>query len=1169
MNRYTSADARLRQAGFMAVHKQDFNAHYRGEDFQHGAPDILMEPPLPAFPTAPTVQDTLNMMYHLISTQGSGFISIGNTDGYELGDYNAGSLACPTVYDAFNAAFTDSRLDNGGIILVLEGTYHLTQTVTIPAGICVMGGISGTTIIGETSETPMFIISRGDEDLSIGGDSGGGAISHDMGSPLDQVKFFNIILADNLEGVVKSGGVIISTMTTCPMIKCNSGSDFECENVRFIGRVDDGPEAARTKTLRAIGYQSPAGYASHLKVKHCFFDGVRTAIDFDSQEGVSDFLVVEGCRARTFGTEDIASLAAVDNCFVSFSLCNANFANNYHVGFDGTWRTVGTCFAVASTNGTLTDIKVVITGNTGGPNLVSPLPSILRDDTGTLTTIRAIKSGNSWGQNIQNDWFVTVGSSTPTVNEPSGDFIGINSLDTIFEANKSNPFTIILNPGTYNLSSVRGGRFKLIGNKINGLYPTVVLNGGTWHNGAGIAYSSVGPECKSIKFMTNDGTARSIIFNNPETSEMFGTNGKTVLINDCIFYDCGCGIESGTVSASNRAIFHVLNCFFYSSGTSQNYAALIMGNPENAIIENCNFSIIGQAILTGVMGGAGITLSQSITIKDCSIYCRGLTSIQATASTVANFIYIQTKTCTIENCQIFCSTTYAQTTPIGAGILDEVMDFIAIYAYYNISINNCSFNGPDQIYSFMGVVLPIRTLALYMAGKITIDKTNFQNGALGLYIVNNNAPKIKITNSNFVSTSGHYGCYTVAAIAQDLDLVPGINTGNVNIDNCVFGSNASSADTVVYHRATGWSNDLPCVGVLFIDTPGSNISVTNSKIYGTTTINNVANFGVNTLSALYCNNFISTKGTGVIDAQPVITKVTNNEINLINYHDISVDGDSLASLMIEGTIINVKNNNININNQNVPAGAITKAFGCLGLFPKLTTGATKILDVMISENYFSRRNLATAALTTIYNGYIFVYSTATSPRGMIVDNSFCSPTTDGADTTLLTDMTDRKFIYERNKNQTKEIEISRATGFYISSTNLVLAAVPLGGAAWQLDYVNPNPSSFRWEISLLEIIPHGTYVVSAAVSAYLTANAGATRSLTLYLQDLSPKSNNDAINPLTDVSQTALITPTNTTNANTYYIDSDGESNMTVTLAYVDANPNTIYIDAVVLQYRW
>ena len=227
---------REKEGGFLATHKQDFNAHVTGGDWRHGATDIDMEPIITSLGGA-TVQQTLENLSAFIVSEGSGFISIGKADGYDgyaAGVYNVGTPATPLLADAFAAAFADKRLQNGGAVLVLAGTYALLSTVSVPPGITIMGELAGTIIIGHIIEGSMFKILRGTENTRIGGDSGSGDLRLEAGEPLDTTTFFNLILADNLDGYVQAGGQPIATMQTVPMVDCEIGSQFSALQCRKL-----------------------------------------------------------------------------------------------------------------------------------------------------------------------------------------------------------------------------------------------------------------------------------------------------------------------------------------------------------------------------------------------------------------------------------------------------------------------------------------------------------------------------------------------------------------------------------------------------------------------------------------------------------------------------------------------------------------------------------------------------------------------------------------------------------------------------------------------------------------------------------------------------------------------------------------------------------------------
>ena len=258
-----TGSGRQKEGGELATRKQDFNAHYQGNGFRHTAPNIDMSPPIPSLGGA-TVQQTLEQITTLISSNGTGFISIGNADGYGIGTYNMNTVDTPTLANAFTAAFADDRLQNGGIILVLAGTYILTTPVTVPPGITIIGEVGGTLIIGEMTEQSMFIVSSAVKDFRIGGDSGSGTIPLSVGSNVEKVKFFNLMLSDNLNGTAASGG---TTMATVPIIALSNAANLELERVSFIGRINNGAVANRPKTYSAVSTVSGGSTGTTLTVK--------------------------------------------------------------------------------------------------------------------------------------------------------------------------------------------------------------------------------------------------------------------------------------------------------------------------------------------------------------------------------------------------------------------------------------------------------------------------------------------------------------------------------------------------------------------------------------------------------------------------------------------------------------------------------------------------------------------------------------------------------------------------------------------------------------------------------------------------------------------------------------------------------------------------------------
>jgi len=339
MSRFVGT-GRRREGGFSALHRQDFNAHTDGSDYRHDSSQIDMSSVLSSTPGATTVQETLEAISNITTSAGSGFISIGNIDGYAQGSYNVGSGN--TLAQAFSEAQGDVRLENGGLILVMAGTYRTSTTIQLNPGISVMGEVGGTIIIGEMSEQPIFNIKKSNNLTGIGSYGTQEVLSDEA---LDRAMFFNMTLSDNLDGYVQSGGLPVSTMQTVPMVQIETGARISFEECRFIGRVhNSGVNPERAKTSCALGTIATTGTGTHLSVRKCYFDAMKIGIDFAPDGGNLDYLIVTQCRARTWGLETTpATTDYAQQCFIAMSLCNFTITDNIHSGIQVPgWGTDGT-----------------------------------------------------------------------------------------------------------------------------------------------------------------------------------------------------------------------------------------------------------------------------------------------------------------------------------------------------------------------------------------------------------------------------------------------------------------------------------------------------------------------------------------------------------------------------------------------------------------------------------------------------------------------------------------------------------------------------------------------------------------------------------------------------------------------------------------------------------
>jgi len=373
--RYTGT-GRAREGGLAATHRQDFEAHHTGGDWRHGALDIDMDPPITegdGIYQGDTVQETLEAMANVFLTGGQGFIAIG--DGY--------GNCSQDIAPAFEGAFTNARLVNGGVILVKAGTYCLQNTVTVPTGITILGEPGASVIIGETAEAPLFEF----QTTTTINDVGDGGFT--MTESQDKNRIVDMVFYDDLNDNSAGGP---SSLQTVPFVRCERGSDLTIDNCQFIGKVETGPNAV---THRVVGYTGAASLnGTTLQFLNSFADGVKSLVEFDATLGAPDRLVIENNRFRTFG--DGINADSESTYAVSFTNCNCTIANNHHVGVNSTYQAHGFAFikdfAVADSS-----TYISITGTTGGvDSTLSDTNTLIFDDRTVKNEIQTVAL-NSWG----------------------------------------------------------------------------------------------------------------------------------------------------------------------------------------------------------------------------------------------------------------------------------------------------------------------------------------------------------------------------------------------------------------------------------------------------------------------------------------------------------------------------------------------------------------------------------------------------------------------------------------------------------------------------------------------------------------------------------------------------------------------------------------------------
>lgn len=1201
----TVGSGRVREGGALVTAKQDFNAHWQGNSFQHGAPDVLMEPTLPFFSSS-NLQGTLEEMLVLVTSGGSGFISIGSvdgysTDGYSSGSYNVGAVETPTLYDAFVAAFADSRLQGGGIVLVMAGTYTLDNTVEVPAGISIMGENSGTIINGEMFEEPMFKILRGSTS-TIGGNEGAGEINLISGAPKKGCKLFNLILVDNLNGVIQSGGEPIASMSTVPMVQCERSSHLTCDYVRFIGRVNNGAVSARTKTLKAVGYTTGGSTGSTLVLENCYFDGLKIGFDFTPGNGDIDFLTVNRCRARTFGSEsDPGDTSYASNCFGLLSLCNATLTNNYHTGAASSIPTVRAMFVINTATGATTDVKMVLTGNSGGPTLSSANSNNLLVDTTSTSIIRTVKTGNSWGGSIQNDWFVIVGSAAGGA--VSGDILGTGAIDFLIGTLASYvPTTVIVNPGTYVITSLGGGNsaqyINFVGNKRRETYPVFSFNLPSGTDALGSRVFKVAG-LKSLRLKCY--TATTSNYHHVEIPAV----GHITTVEDCIFSNVG--LTTAASSPANqdgdpvKTSTVVRNCHFFQDGDYADNISLFLISTDTVRLEDCIFRNCGYIGGIGEVSGLSLTSSASvpeITIKNCFFSLKSGTIDDASPITSFNswfFIQDSAAKISIENCQFSVDDVLGAATPVNttltsAGTYTKHIHLLA----RDITISNTVFNGPEQTFATGGQTYALPTLYVEPQQSLKIMDCRFVGGGLPLQISGANSFSsanlrggIGIYNSEFCPASGSTQI-TDTLLDIDIDLNSFTTASEINpqvvIQGCNFWQRIATTTTQVQHTEMNSAN-YTGQGIVQIYAPFFDVNFSDNKVTGNLRLYNTLGNPYSHFAGVLINNYDGKTIASTASASPFFVSATNNKIRVRNYWAPENSSTSVACLWIKSSSIQVCDNALHMNN------TIGGTLGFCGplYINNIPTSGTPYSEGIVTGNFFSRRDDvgATSALRVAY-----VNIASTSGRGMLTDNSFCSRTIDGSGETFVNDATSEpdKWLMDRNKNQIFNVVLSGSHGLVgnqesaielpvaAGAENTDLSIVVLNSPGFGVEILYPGGSttgSFFWLIPLYGLLPDNARIISATATANSSeVMTAGTFSFTLSGNGLTTVTGTPVIEfetpytPSDDIS--SVCTPTNTTPTTTYVNRSD----MSLVLQLIsnniqDSNTSNIFIDGITLKYTF
>ena len=1078
-------NGRLQEGGQLATHKQDFNAHVTGGDWRHDATQVDMSPPIPGLGGA-TVQEALENLLSVVQSSGTGFVSIGQVDGYALGSYNVGATGISDLRDALLAAFADERLTNGGVVLILAGTYTMTAQVEIPAGISLMGEIAGTIINGEMTAQSMFKVVHGGDRPNIGGDTGSGETSLNPGSPIDETRFTNLILVDNLNGNITDSGYVVSSMQTKPMIEMEISSRVVCEGVKFIGRLNNAATVTgRGKTLRAIGTVSSGDItadtlSTHLTVRSCYFDGMQTAIDFSPDNGALDTLTIDKCKARIFGEEDTPTSIAA-NSFVTISQCNASITNNYVL--DGGDSIYGFCVVTSGDAADSEDVFVTISGNTG-ESALQPVKTIYFDGTGSNLATRSVIVGNNWSSALNNGWFITVGNNTSAGDGTCGDFNGPGAIDLLMSMNTDtgaarheHPVNVYVGEGVYTVTFEDDGyngadRFNFIGTS-GATRPRfeLAIGSGASTDELGNLIFKVGKKLSNIHFQAATGTSiQSVRLTGDDADK------GSVLVEHCAFTDIALTMEQP--SGSSVINLAVINCQFLQTGTYSDNASILLPNLEHTLLQGCTFDGAGYAGLIGEQTGyTNNRHKATVTLRDCIFDKTGYTIDDASpladigsylvidAGASNNYLYTY-----IENCKFLANeNTNSVTTDaiINASLDASILRFVYVRSR-EVSIDNCVFHGPNTTFAVGATDYPLPALEVVPGDSLHLTNSRFLSRGLCLKVggdtlaLSNGFVDGVWVDSN-IFFSGSSGSMQSTSMI-DMELTPSVTSGptKVNFTNNKVGNrNLQSPNIEPYHPIF---SGIKAAGLINIFAESCDVFVSGNSIDGSLG-DGGSTSSIRTLAGLVVEN--SNDGTGTYSAQ---CNVSNNRIAVLG-DVVSSDQDAWTA-WINGVEITVTGNSLLFDNKTGTVGS--KDFGCLFIENRVPTVVSSICPpAVVTENTFSRHPIKGGPPNDITT-YIMI-SSGSEGGGKVVDNVFDSPTETSGDNRAFEDNSPSSEVWlvDRNKNQ-KVVRVYK-TAAYDPIDSALWTGGNFGSVSCQ---ATGSTSNANWQFYDL---PHGAEITRLRV----------------------------------------------------------------------------------------
>lgn len=1117
---------RLQEGGALATRKQDFNAHVSGTDFRQMASTVDITAIEGIVGT--NVQEALESITAFVTSAGSGFISIGLADGYAQGTYTVGSEGYTTLRDAFNGAVADPRLQNGGVILLLAGTYTTSLTITIPAGITVVGEMAGSIIIGEMVNEPMFQIEGTANRVTIGGDDGFGDLPMDTGSKLEGVKFINLMLSDNLDGYAVAGA---PSMTSVPMIRCSINSHFTCEQVRFIGRLAQGAPP-RVSTYGAIGYSAGSSSGTHLNLYKCFFDGIMVPVRFTPGGGDVDSLTVESCRARVIGLDDDASDGAQElNCFVNLTACQAIISNN-HV-CPGPHTYIEYVVNVSTSYGDKS--KLIVSGTRGyGAEGEDTYGGIAGINSGV--EISVMQHGNNWG-NKTGEWYVVAGL----------DYLGAGAIDAIVTNEAYGSAIVYVYGGSQIMTSNGNSSLRLVGIG----KPRISLDNITATDSFTGNKKVIIESAKNIYFVCE--TALTSFYHTILANKDAGGN---LAIDNCTFKNCALVVNEQIVeeiviggTPNYLRLIEITNCQFFQDGDYAVNISMVLPAAIVTLVDNCYFYLGGG----GYVGGIGDSSSYESVMTDCTvtvsncIMSLGDEYIDVASPLVGtrdHFFWISESSSRINlvNCKIMASEIYGSTARVDAALLTAGTFTKFIYLNgRNVLVDNCRISSIDSTYTSAAVDYQVAALYIEPTESATINNTIVGYGmcqvggttaftassgtGTAASVLRNSG--LTVTNSSFLcSPTGNQ--FTAFSVDADLSSIPTYVRPRIAISGCLFEGEGSDGLWPVQHTAYVGGQHV-CQGVLQIYAGMFDVSVSDCVIRG------FAYTPMETEQLEFSGLFINNVNGDTLSNQLVSSvNVSNNKIYMqtIIADTVGMDDEGVSAVNIKSPIVNINNNYITL----YFSGAETSDsyLECLRINCDDTVGYG---DGMVANNIFSYRS--DTNVVGMLKDY-FVKINASSARGSFINNSFSDEevfTSTGTSTTNLINLPERWYV-AGNRNYRKTVTVNKAVGrislIDTSSTpNLTGGQLLFGrettmtskvyafGDTVTISYVDTTDLlEFDWIIPAAGIIPEGAKIISATVTRDISTTTPSvktiqfTASSTTGGSDSSSSSNMTATGPV-------------------------------------------------------